>query len=181
MFLVLISGCVQQKTEQNTIPITSITTADRSTTTLTLEDDSNRYVNREYGFSIVSPEGWTVDEVPEEQIVVSFVGPEETGFSYIEVRVMRLPNEISLAEFTEASKQDNANQLIFISERDRNINGITAHEFVSTNKATPNIQFKQVAMIEKGNLYVIITGASKDKYNSYDPLFEKSIETFKIK
>jgi hypothetical protein len=179
--LALFSGCVQEKTQQGTIPTTSTTVTGGSTTTLSLDVDSNRYVNKEFGFSIVPPEGWTIDTAPQDQVVVSFVGPKETGFSYVEVRAMKLTDKMILEEFVEATKKDSEGQITFISERDRKINDINAHEFVSFSKQySETIQFKQVAMIENNNLYVIIAGAPKDKYTTYDPVFEKSIQTFRI-
>lgn len=173
--MVLVIGCVQQP---------EVTTTTVKETTTVEEVPEGTYVNSKYGISIVPPEGWVTDESQPLKRVVAFLGPTEDDFAVnMVILIRKLPYEISLEEFIKEGKKDLVNFQDFnmVSERDRIIDGIEAHEWVFTFKMdTFNLKEKQVFLIKNGKVYLITCAALQSNYDTYEPIFEESIQTLKI-
>ena len=139
------------------------------------------YVNKEYGFSIQPPEGWTIQE-DWFGAIVCFIGPTEDDFA-VNINIVSEETDMSLEEYVELSKQqikDILNATI-ISGGSRTIKNHEAYEIVLTwTMGAHNLKQKQVYLIEKGRAYIITCTASQSNYDSYVSTFDESINTFEF-
>jgi hypothetical protein len=153
------------------------------------------YVNRTHGFSINPPSGWVVNDTGvSPPLVVTFYGPvipETSGKININIGVET--TSLTLNQYIAASKSQYASVFLnfnLVSESNRNIGGLDGYELVFTwtymsganvsNTHAFNVKQKQVLFVEKGKAYVITFTASPANYDSYLPVFEESLQTFKL-
>jgi len=153
------------------------------------------YVNRTHGFSINPPSGWTVNDTGvSPPIVVFFYGPviPETG-GKININIAAGTATASLDEYVSGVKQWcalNFTNFNVVSEGHRNVSRLDCYELVVTwtympganvsNTHTFNIKQKLVLFVEKGKAYNIAFTASPANYDEYLPVFEESLQTFKL-
>jgi len=140
------------------------------------------YVNEEYGFLISPPQGWTVQEESEGEILVYFLGPIDEGFR-ININILVEETQMSLQDYVDFNKD----QLLYvlgasiILEGGKIIKGHEAYEVVFTwIYQTYDLQQKQVYLVEKGNGYVITFSALQTNYDNYITDFDESVDTFEF-
>ncbi len=170
-----------------------------SASSMRLAQAANSYVNKELGFSITPPEGW-------ENIAqkfgnrVFFFGPvnPESGLSDIYIIVFSKNTPLTLSEYVNSSghftdKKDadfdpaimteNTTDLKILSQNYRFIAGLNGYEVVKAYTVrtdnTSMIQ-KDVGFVENGNAYVITLVATSLNYDVYLPVFEQSLQTFRL-
>jgi len=140
------------------------------------------YVNEEYGFSISPPQGWTVQEESEGEVLVYFLGPIDEGVR-ININIVVEEAQMSLQDYVDFCKEQLQYTLeaSLISEGSRTIKGHEAYEVVFTwIYETYDFQQKQVYLVEKGNGYVITCTALPTNYDNYVSDFDESVETFEF-
>lgn len=144
------------------------------------------YVSEGYGFAIVPPEAWDVDESRQFGEIVAFYAPEaEANFtSNMLIHIEELPYEVSLEEYINASKEQLPlilTNYTMVSEQDIVISGAEAYEWVITHEmGIFKIQAKQVIIIKGERAYLITSTALQDNFDTYAPAFEESIQTFQF-
>ena len=139
------------------------------------------YKNGRYGFSIDPPSAWTVDDTISYAAVV-FCGPTELGFR-TNINVQVESTGLSLEGYIAAGRQQL--QILpgynLISEGSRQVNGISAYEFVFTIVSSGiTVQEKEVVLITGGKAFVMAYGSSPLAYQNHLAEFESSIQTFMV-
>lgn len=157
------------------------------------------YTNNPYGFSINPPQGWsTIDTTPsdgnsipgippiifypvstvnqtEVEINVNVSPAQETGFkssSYTyDIYGLGIPFPGDLTNFQSSeSGVENASY-----------SGLHCLVFIYTsNYGQSDYKFKQIIFAENGKDYVLTFEALTNLYDSYEPLFERTLQTFRL-
>jgi len=144
------------------------------------------YSNDEYGFSIVSPIGWKIEEnfkVGNFTSIVIFMGPKENDFTVNFNIYSESTKGLNLQKYVEFGKETLASVPSFklISEKNRTINNLEGYELVYTiDVKNKTLEFEQVILIKNGESYAITFASLEDNFDKYISDFEKSIETFKF-
>lgn len=153
--------------------------------------DTERYVNKDFGFSITPPAGWSIQDGKPYNLVVIFIGPAEGGFSpNFNLNIVDVP--IGVSEINEEIIETIKSQLEalgdylgtvdFISEGEREISKYKGYEleyFVYVGDDVV-IEQKQVYLINNGKFYVFTFSSLSDTFDKYLPLFEQSLSSFEI-
>lgn len=153
--------------------------------------NTEKYVNKDFGFSIVPPAGWSIQDGKPYNLVVLFIGPAEGGFSpNFNLNIVDVPFGVSeineeLVEIIKSqlkALEDYLGTIDFISEGERKVakyNGFELEYFVYVGDDVV-IEQKQVYLIHKGKFYVFTFSSLADSFDKYLPLFEKSLNSFEI-
>jgi photosystem II reaction center protein PsbP len=145
--------------------------------------DPNAYVNSNNQFSINPPSGWTVDSSGAYGTTVVFYGPTDTSFR-INMNVVVESTSLTLSAYVSASKTQLYATLTsynIVSEGAKTIGGIDGYELVGTfTQGSFNIENKQDFLVQNQKAYVITSTALQSNYNTYQPGFEESVQTFKL-
>jgi hypothetical protein len=144
------------------------------------------YKNTEYGFGLNPPPGWTTYGT-NPNAIVTFAGPmvEDSFIISIAINIRALDGGqtiykelnkaiINLSEVYEGFE--------LVSRLNRTINGMNSHEIVYTIKSQEELIIKQKQiLIEKKNKALILAfSATQNSFNTYDTIFEESLNTVKI-
>lgn len=125
------------------------------------------------------------------------------------VSVTVLPSDMTLNQIVEKVRMGELGPLVrdarlsrkVISERRRTVNDLDAHEYVYTLRSgdlvdelipvellglppkppSPTLMVKEVCLVEKGSVCFIGCFAQQRDFAQYLPVFEKSIETFRVR
>jgi hypothetical protein len=137
------------------------------------------------GIRFQPPEGWKV-KVEEMESEVFFMGPVKSGF-YVNINIMvEDAPPCSLEEFVTMCKriypsQFSSSNYSLLSDRSRIIGGMEAHELVQElSELGFKIKSQQIIIMKNGKLYFITFTALQSHYESYKPIFERAIQTFKV-
>lgn len=149
----------------------------------TQENEKNPYyVNQEYGFEIIPPAGWTINENTTDP--VKFFCPDKNEYQ-INVAV-KAPVTINESldkvgeQLIEYYSQTYFKNFVLISSDQRTINNISAFEIVYSQGLEPNlIQQKQV-LFERNETIISVTYTSLVvTYDSYISVVDTSINSFR--
>ncbi len=145
--------------------------------------DSNAYVNPSNRFSLNPPSGWTVDSSGVYGTAVVFYGPTDTGFR-VNMNVIVESTSLTLSAYVSASKSQLSASLTnynLVSEGPTTLGGIDAYELVGTfTQGSFNIKNKQDFLVQNQKAYVITSTALQSNYDTYQPVFDESVQTFKL-
>jgi len=145
--------------------------------------DSNPYVNSNNRFSINPPSGWTVDSSGAYGTAVVFYGPTDTGFR-VNMNVIVESTSLTLSAYVSAAKTQLSQGLTnyyLVSEGPKTIGGVDAYELVNTfTQGAFNIKDKQTILVQNQKGYVITSTALQSNYDTYQPVFDESVQTFKL-
>jgi DcrB-like protein len=145
--------------------------------------DPNAYVNSNNQFSINPPSGWTVDSSGVYGTTVVFYGPTDTGFR-INMNIVVESTSLSLSAYVSASKAQLYSSLTnynLVSEGAKTIGGLNGYELVGTfTQGAANIKNKQDFLVQNGKAYVITSTALQSNYDTYQPAFDESVQTFQL-
>jgi len=193
---VLLFGCTTQEgtNQASTFPTTLATITPAPTLSLTptpsltpsptpTPTPSPVVYSSAKGFSGLQPAGWSVSE---DDSAVVFIEPAETANIRLSVEANVAA---SLEEFTGVYKPQLANYSESIGfkefrieqESDRVVDGVQAHEIVYTGTLDGlKIRGEQVYLIKGEKIFFITSTASDSHFDAYHPVFEKTIESFKV-
>lgn len=150
----------------------------------------SRYHNREYGFSILLPRFWAIQEKYKDAMVAAFdypSGPSDKFQENMNVRIKELPNEIPLDAFFEINKE-------WLLES--GIRGIKSEisegtvfagkdkgKWLIFNNRTDKLSLKIIISIWlKGKrAYIVNCVAENTKFPKYELIFKTSLRSFRIK
>ena len=145
--------------------------------------DSNAYVNSNNRFSINPPSGWVVDSSGAFGTLVIFYGPTEANFR-VNMNVIVESTSLTLSAYVSASKSQLYASLTnynLVSEGPTTIGGIDGYELVGTfTQGAYNIKNKQDFLVQNQKAYVITSTALQSNYATYQPVFDESVQTFKL-
>jgi hypothetical protein len=149
------------------------------------------YENMTYGFKMVYPNGWTMQEAEPNNmgLVVGFLVPGEdmdNPMDYVTVQVENLPpeQEITLDEYT-GSILDNLRSTYpdfqILSEGDMIMSGETAHviAYSMTDQQTP-YQIILAYVIRDDRAYIITYYALAEKYSNFENAAKEMINSFEL-
>ena len=145
--------------------------------------DSNAYVNSSNRFSLNPPSGWTVDSSGVYGTAVVFYGPTDTGFR-VNMNIIVESTSLTLSAYVSASKSQLSASLTnynLVSEGPTTIGGIDAYVLVGTfTQGSFNIKNKQDFLVQNQKAYVITSTALQSNYDTYQPAFDESVQTFTL-
>jgi hypothetical protein len=156
---------------------------------------STRYYNGQYGFSIIPPSGWILNETSTSNGVsvraLRIVGPDISNANenpIIEIRLAQ--TNLNFSEYVSELSQTNLQNFFsnagyqnfrIISQDFKNVGGYNCTEIAYSFTAEGiNFNQHQCIFVENGFLYTILFSAFASNYDSYLPPFEQSFQTFKI-
>lgn len=143
------------------------------------------YVNREYGFGINPPEGWTINESSSiAGTIVKFETPIN-GDDYA-LFVIGTPTYLftgeTLSELIDLMIENyniSFTNFSLISKNSRTINGMDAYEFVYVFDRTLTVKQKEIVIEENPeNVHLLIYNASPDSYDKYISMIDQSVDSF---
>ena len=145
--------------------------------------DSNAYVNSNKRFSINPPSGWGVDSSGAFGTSVVFYGPTEANFR-VNVNIIVESTSLTLSAYVSAAKTQLSQGLTnyyLVSEGPKTIGGVDAYELVNTfTQGAFSIKDKQTILVQNQKGYVITSTALQSNYDTYQPAFDESVQTFKV-
>jgi hypothetical protein len=145
--------------------------------------DSNAYVNSNNRFSINPPSGWVVDSTGAFGTSVIFYGPTEANFR-VNMNIIVESTSLTLSAYVSAAKTQLSQGLTnynLVSEGPKAIGGVAAYELVNTfTQGAFNIKDKQTIFVQNQEGYVITSTALQSNYDTYQPAFDESVQTFKV-
>lgn len=140
------------------------------------------YSSDKYYFSINQPESWTVDDTTESQTVLFYGPTDQNTQASFKVQIGILPEGETLEQWVSEGKeslQQNSPNLVFISERSRTINGLSAYELVfNTTDQNGTLTFTQVCLANETRWAIMTYTALPIIYEKYLSSFQSSVETF---
>ncbi|MCX7720404.1 MAG: DUF1795 domain-containing protein [Dictyoglomus thermophilum] len=153
--------------------------------------ETEKYVDKNLGFSIVPPEGWEVKDGKPYNLAVIFVGPADEGFMpNFNLNIVAVPSEVTeinedlLREIKEELKAagEYYGSLEFVSEGEREVSNYKGYEIVYTINLSEDLTLeqKQVYVLQGGKFYIFTFTSLEDTFEKYLPLFEESLSTFEI-
>jgi hypothetical protein len=141
------------------------------------------YMNQEYGFEIIPPVGWTVNENTTDP--VKFFCPDKNEYQ-INVAV-KAPISINESldqageQLIEFYSQTYFKNFVLISSSQRTINNISAFEIVFSQGLEPNlIQQKQVLFERNGTIISVTYTSLVVTYDTYISVVDPSINSFRF-
>jgi hypothetical protein len=144
---------------------------------------SNPYVNSNNQFSMNPPSGRGVDSSGIYGTTVVFYGPTDTGFR-VNMNVVVESTSLTLSAYVSASKSQlyaGLTNYYIVSEGPKTIGGIDGYELVGTfTQGASSIKNKQDFLVQNQKAYVITSTALQSNYDTYQPVFDESVQTFKL-
>ena len=143
------------------------------------------YQNSQYGFGLNPPDGWTIDENDQLE-VVRFYGPTIDGTT-INIGISE-PSYMAAGESLESVVitildyyHTYFTNFTEISNNSRTVNGMNAHDLVYTfTQGIYELKQMQIGIEKNKKTFVITFTASIESYDDYIALFEESISSFTI-
>jgi len=136
--------------------------------------------------SIQYPDNWT-KEVRGNSVL--FLSPLESSGDHFKENVNFMlqdlsQQELTLEEYTEITKESvvaNLGKQSIVSLKDANVLGIAAKEFVyNMNMNGNNLRIKQYWFIKGKKAYLFTYTAELSKFNDYESVASKIVESFKF-
>jgi hypothetical protein len=150
--------------------------------------ETQKYTNKEFGFSIILPEGWEVQDGKPYNITAIFLGPVDGGFRInFNLNIVNIPEEgatideelISVIKEELTKSLEMLGEVNFLSEGKRKVSNFDSYEIVYILKVGKmEIKQKQVYFINKDKFYVFTFSALKENFDKYIQTFEQIINTF---
>jgi len=149
------------------------------------------YENMTYGFKIVYPKDWTVQEAEPNSmgLVAGFLAPGEdmdNPMDYVTVQIENLPPEqkIILDEYTESilkNLKSTYPDFQILSEDDMIMSGETAHviAYSVTDQQSP-YQIILAYVIRDNRAYIITYYARAEKYSNFENAAKEMINSFEL-
>ncbi len=159
LFVIIFSGCTQEN-----------------------EDDS-RYINQNYGFEIIPPVDWIINENTID--LVKFFCPDENVYQInLAVKEPIMSNETlgSLSQqLIELYSESFFKNFTLISNNQRTINGLSAYELVYSEGQQPYmLQHKQVLFKKDNRVFSVTYISLVNTYDTYISVVDQSINSFRI-
>lgn len=155
------------------------------------------YENREYGVSIVFPDGWAVDKEFQSKTILA-VSRNHEGES-INLAVEMLPKQYNNCTFKGFSRKELKDYAIQLERKLLSINhtikmdgwdtklidGQTAVWFllsmpVPTSTAQQEMKILHVQVMHNAKLYMITCGTTAEKYRNFKPVFSQTVNSLKF-
>ncbi len=147
---------------------------------------SQPYENLNYGFRIIPPKDWTVDESGQFGDAVFFFGP--TVFTSdgkpikININVGSESTKLGLDEYAEANKSilsEAFSDYKLVEDRKITVRGREAYIVGGTFSAQGvNIRNRQMMIIENGKAFIVTATNLESAWDQYDDLIDASLNTF---
>jgi len=152
-----------------------------------LQQTSKTYTNNLYGFSIIPPNRWNIDENVQENIV-QFASPPVSGKSAAirvgisDLNMSVLDAEINRKRYIDLQKQGMSN-FVLLESKPLTIKGKKAYSFtfVATSANGDNIA-RQDVFIERNDYQVFFVeyAAYSNQFETYKDVFTETVNSFKV-
>ena len=144
------------------------------------------YVNKQYGFGLNPPEGWTTDENDQFGAVVRFDSPIENSsavnlgitksYTLNASETLNIVVEQLLAQYPVV-----ITNFTLVSNSARTVNGMNAHEIIYTFvQGIYALKGRQVIIEKNKKVFFLTYTALPDRYDIYNSVVEQSINSFTI-
>jgi hypothetical protein len=147
----------------------------------TATDDTlsnQQYINNVHGFSLYPPDGWTKEEDTDEGWLVTFTGQSVDSTIYLLVGVE--DTSLSISEYTSTVKTHLSQNTNFtlLSQSSQIVGGYACVELIFTETISGfDAKEKGLIFVQNGEGYIFLFEASLSDFDSYLPIFEKSLQT----
>lgn len=150
----------------------------------TLQPTSKTYTNSLYGFSMIQPNGWTVNT--DASGIIRFDSPKKSGhFASINVNI----NNADIIFFdTEENREfvidllkKDARNFELLNKTSMTINGKKAYSFTYVATVSGENQAEQIVYIERNDkqVFLIRYRADSNQFETYIDVFTKTLNSFK--
>jgi hypothetical protein len=156
----VLSGCTQENNHQNL-----------------------SYINQEYGFELIPPEGWTVNENTQDP--VKFFCPDQNDYQVnLAIKKPILSNETlntAVEQLIGYYTESYFKNFSLISSKPMTINDLDAYEIVFSEGREPYLlQHKQVFFEKNKKIYSIVYTSLVTTFDTYISVVDQSINSFTI-
>jgi hypothetical protein len=145
---------------------------------------SERYHNTQYGWSIVPPKDWAIDDKDSGKVLFS---PHANSFEEVALlKIIAVHTDKELSAFVEYAKSISDNDFNVISQLNQQIAGYTCEvvswssSFVAEDSSIVELRCKNFHFVENGTGYVITFQGQPVNYDSYLASIEENLQTFEI-
>ncbi|MDO9097132.1 MAG: PsbP-related protein, partial [Candidatus Methanoperedens sp.] len=151
----------------------------------TLQPTSKTYTNSLYGFSIIQPSGWNVNQ--DTSNIIQFDSPKTSGKSasilvnIYDINIGWFDTEKNREDFIDRLKRDVSN-FVLLKNTPMTINGKKAYSFTYVNTiSSGENRAAQEVYIERNDKQVFLVGyvADSKQFETYDDVFTKTLNSFK--
>jgi len=145
--------------------------------------DNSHYINQMYGFDIIPPAGWIINENTLDP--VKFFCPDQNVYQINLAVKEPITSNDTVTNIGEQLIQSYSERLFknfsLISKSQRIINGLDAYELVYSQGMEPNmLQHKQVLFKKDNRVFSVTYISLVDTYDTYISVVDQSINTFHI-
>jgi hypothetical protein len=182
--LALLAGACDGETQPQAEGPTSTPTTPATTTT-EAPSGTERYENAEFGFTLDYPSGWAVNESqPGAEVFIFNQESAQDGFGEnLGVGVEELPGEVTLEQYTEASKRNleaGLTGLEVIVEGPTQVGDIPAYSIEYTaEQQGDTYSFLQTWLVDGLRAYVITYTGVGQEFETYRPEAESIVNSFR--
>lgn len=147
------------------------------------DQDNTRYINMMYGFDIIPPVGWIINENTVDP--VKFFCPDQNVYQINLAIKAPITSNDTLTNIGEQLIQSYSEKIFknfsLISNSQRVINGLDAYELVYSQGMQPNmLQHKQVLFKKDNRVFSVTYISLVDTYDTYISVVDQSINSFRI-
>ncbi len=149
--------------------------------------DAQRYVDKNFGFSITPPDGWEIKDGRPYKVAIIFIGPMEGGFRVnFNINVVAVPGVTNIDDdlISEIKKalETSIGIVDFISEGEIKVSKYEGYEITYIIEFAEDLFLmqKQIYVINNGKAYIFTFTSSEETSEKYLPLFEESLKSFEI-
>ncbi|HSG28428.1 MAG TPA: hypothetical protein VLA34_08100 [Candidatus Krumholzibacterium sp.] len=147
------------------------------------------YTSAEFGFSIVFPEGWEVEEPGGGELPVvaaSLIPKGEPGImlAYVAVEIDDLDDAVTLEEYAGRIRSEQSRDAKYFSEHEYGeirIDGRKArYLFIDVDWEDSTLRLLGYILVDKRKGYLITCGAIPDEFERYQAIFRQTARSFRI-
>jgi hypothetical protein len=184
--LALLAGACNGGTAPQAEEPTTTPTSPATTSTEEPPPGTERYENTEFGFTLDYPSGWAVNEEQPGAEVFIF-NQESTGDGFGEnlgVGVEELPGEVTLEQYTEASKRNleaGLDEIQVTEEGPTQVGEIPAYSIeYQAEQQGQTYSFLQTWFVDGQRAFVITYTGVGEEFGTYRPEAEDVIDSFRL-